>query len=218
MKVKVLSPKSKGQEIYQQVLDDRRYNKILTLGSSGSGKTAFACQTIAKDYLEGKIDKIVLIRSLEPVEGEDSVGWLPGVASEKLLFWMQPILFHLKKHLPVNKMIADGEIEFFPLEMLRGTSFESDLGIAVIATEIQNIGIPAFKCLLTRMGRNSRLYMDGDCDQGDRGHEHTDNFLDIVSELDAKVDKFKLVTMTKADVFRDKHIRKILEVFEDFEY
>lgn len=216
--IKLLQPKSDGQRYYQQTLDNKHYNRIVTLGPAGSGKTLLACQKVAKDFLDDKIGEIVLVRSLQPVEGENDSGYLPGSIEDKLQFWMQPILFHLKRYLPVKEMIANETIKFYPLEMLRGTSFESDTGIAVIATEIQNISLQAYKCLLSRIGKNARLYCDGDTSQADRGSSHSEDFLDICWELEARVSKFKLVQMTRDDVFRDKDIKDILDVFQDFDY
>lgn len=190
----------------------------MVLGDSGSGKTLLSCQKVAQDYLKGKIDEIVLIRSLQPLEGEDSFGFLPGDEFDKGKFWMRPMLFHLSRYLPVDKLVDEEVIKFFPLEMVRGMTFESDTGIAVIASEIQNISIYALKSLLTRMGRNSRLYCDGDVNQADRGRGHAKDFLEICSQLDSSIRRFKLVQLGKEDIFRDKEIGEILDVFEDFGY
>ena len=59
--------------------------------------------------------------------------------------------------------------------------------------------------------------MDGDFAQNDRSKSHNQTFLDISHKLNDKVRKFKLIKLDENDIFRDKSISKILQVFEEFE-
>lgn len=215
MAFKKVNPKSDGQKYFQRILDDKSYDKIVVLAPSGCGKSLFIAQRVAQDYLAGNLEKIILIRSLEPLREENQVGWLKGSIDDKMSPWLAPTLQHLRKFLPVEKLIADKVIEFVPLEMIRGLSFEN---CAVVATEIQNISTFGLKSLLTRMGKHSRLYCDGDMDQCDRDISQADMLYDICDALHASIKSFALVEMGTGDIFRDKNIEKILKVFKEFEH
>jgi len=215
VKINKTQPKSEGQEYLQKILDCNKYSRILVTGPSGSGKTRFISEKVAEKYLSGKIDKIYLVRSLEPVSEENEIGWLKGDIEAKMLPWVAPILQHLGKFLPVSDMISNKEIEFIPLEMIRGLSLESEIGCVVFATEIQNISIGAYKALLTRVGKNCTLYMDGDEEQSDRSPT---DLMEIFERLDATVHRFSWVDLCDDDIFRDKDTVDILKVFRELGY
>lgn len=98
--------------------------------------------------------------------GKD-LGFLPGTLEEKTYPWALPVLDVLTKHLgkgSVDTAIKNGNIEMAPLALMRGRSFDDAF---IIVDETQNITIHELKMLLTRVGENSKIVLNGDTQQSD---------------------------------------------------
>ena len=70
---------------------------------------------------------------------------------------------HLGKGV-VETGIKNGNIEIAPLALMRGRSFEQAF---VICDESQNITFHEIKMLVTRIGEDSKLVLNGDIQQSD---------------------------------------------------
>tara|TARA_R100001377_G_scaffold43808_2_gene24894 strand:- start:30141 stop:30836 length:696 start_codon:yes stop_codon:yes gene_type:complete len=158
-----LTPKTPKQKEFVEALSD--YTQVFVLGPAGTGKT-YITATIAADlYTTKKVDKIVITRPHVAV-GKD-LGYLPGTLEEKTYPWALPVLDVLQKHLgkgAVETGIKSGNIEMAPLALMRGRSFEDAF---IIVDETQNITTHELKMLLTRVGQDSTIVLNGDVQQSD---------------------------------------------------
>ena len=68
----------------------------------------------------------------------------------------------------IEKMEAQGSIQFCPLNMLRGRSIRDTI---VLVDEAQNLSISELRMLGTRIGEGSRLFLLGDDTQSDERHK-----------------------------------------------
>jgi phosphate starvation-inducible PhoH-like protein len=154
------SPKQK------ELLDHlKTSSQIFILGPAGTGKTYVTATYAADLYTLKEIDKIVITRPHVAV-GKD-VGFLPGTLEEKTYPWALPVLDVLQKHLgkgTVETGIKNGNIEMAPLALMRGRSFDDSF---IIVDETQNITTHELKMLLTRVGENSTIVLNGDAQQSD---------------------------------------------------
>ena len=143
----------------------RSNNQVFILGPAGTGKT-YVTATIAADlYTLKEIDKIVITRPHVAVGKE--LGFLKGDLTEKTMPWALPVLDVLEKHLgkgAVETGIKNGNIEMAPLALMRGRSFDNAF---IIVDETQNITTHELKMLLTRVGENSTIVLNGDIQQSD---------------------------------------------------
>ena len=143
----------------------KTHSQVFILGPAGTGKTYVAATFAADLYTLKEIDKIVITRPHVSV-GKD-VGYLPGTLEEKTYPWALPVLDVLTKHLgkgAVETGIKNGNIEMAPLALMRGRSFEDAF---IIVDEAQNITLHEIKMLLTRVGDNSKIILNGDAQQSD---------------------------------------------------
>jgi phosphate starvation-inducible protein PhoH and related proteins len=158
-----LVPKTERQRLLLDAL--KNSNQIFVLGPAGTGKT-YITSTYASDlYTLKAIDKIVITRPHVAV-GKD-IGYLPGSLEEKVYPWALPVLDVLEKHLgkgAVETAIKNGNIEMAPLALMRGRSFDDSF---IIVDETQNITTHELKMLLTRVGENSKIVLNGDVQQSD---------------------------------------------------
>ena len=162
-KVSGLLPKTAKQGDLIDAL--RSSTQVFILGPAGTGKTYVTATYAADLYITKQIDKIVITRPHVAV-GKD-LGFLPGTLEEKTYPWALPVLDVLTKHLgkgAVDTAIKNGNIEMAPLALMRGRSFDDSF---IIVDETQNITTHELKMLLTRVGENSKIVLNGDVQQSD---------------------------------------------------
>lgn len=163
VKLKTLQALNASQKAYIAAL--KSSPQIIVTGSSGTGKTYIAATHAANLYLDRKITKIVVTRPNVAV-GKD-LGYFPGTLQEKFAPWVAPVLDVLTKQLTsgvVESAIKSGNIEMAPLSTMRGRSFENTF---VLVDEAQNLTVAEVKMLLTRIGENTTVVINGDIKQSD---------------------------------------------------
>jgi phosphate starvation-inducible PhoH-like protein len=162
---KALKPQNFAQAQY---LESIQKNPItFGIGSAGTGKTYIATAYAAEQLYYKRIDKIILTRPAVEAAGE-SLGFLPGELIEgKLLPYMIPYLETLNDLLGksfVEYNLKVGNIEPVPLAYMRGRSFKNCL---IIADEMQSATSMQMKLLLTRIGVDTKIVINGDTAQRD---------------------------------------------------
>lgn len=153
---------------------------VFTDAPAGCGKTFVIMSTVADALKAGKIEKVILSR---PSVGMGrSLGLLPGTMREKFEPYLMPILDVIRGrygHAFYECQVGLGNIEFVPLEYLRGRSFENAI---VIVDEFQNTTPDEAFSIMTRLGETSQMFCMGDTNQNDmRGQSGLDwatNFID----------------------------------------
>ena len=141
------------------------HNQIIVTGFSGTGKTFIAASHAANLYANRKIDRIIITRPNISV-GKD-LGYLPGTLEEKYTPWIMPVLDVLEQQLGKNVVetgMKNGNIQMVPLSVMRGRSFNKSF---IIVDEAQNLTIHEMKMLLTRVGKECTIVINGDIKQSD---------------------------------------------------
>jgi phosphate starvation-inducible PhoH-like protein len=149
----------------QALIDAIKFNdQVITTGSAGTGKTFLTAGLAADWYVRSAKRKIIITRPMVPV-GED-FGFLPGDLEEKTTPWAMPVLDVISQRIGPNKLECDlgKNIEIVPLQMMRGRTFDDAW---ILADEAQNLSIEQAKMLVTRIGENSKLLINGDIKQKD---------------------------------------------------
>jgi phosphate starvation-inducible PhoH-like protein len=154
----------------QQALVDSLRNNDLTVvcGPAGTGKT-FLSLAVALELLnEKRIDKILVVRRITPTFGED-LGALPGDLLEKFLPYAGAVFDNLTQLISrtlLMQLLAEGKLEFIPVSWCRGRTFVRTF---VLVDEIQQMNPEMLLCVLTRLGRGSKMALAGDPQQADHG-------------------------------------------------
>jgi len=196
-----LVPMNDNQKTYLDAL--KKSKQVIVLGPSGTGKTYIAATHAANLYLAKRIDKIIITRPAVSVG--KSLGALPGTMEEKFGPWLSPVLSVLEQHLGKNKLETDtknGNIQMAPLEYMRGSSFKDAF---VLADECQNLDVAQFKMLVTRIGDNCQLVMNGDIRQSDiKEQSGLSKAIHLAKKynIDASVVEFTLDDVVRSDVCR----------------
>lgn len=157
-KIKVLNPLNNNQKHYMSCL--KRDKLVIAKGASGTGKSFLACNHAANSYIQGVVDKIVLIRPYEFVGR--TIGFRKGDGKDKLRPLMESMLQPLEEVFgkkDVEYMIEKDIIVLEALEDVRGRSYKNAI---VIVDEAQNCDIRTIQTLVTRIGENCQIIVCGD--------------------------------------------------------
>lgn len=150
----------------QQLLIDAilENTQIISTGSAGTGKTFISAGLAADWYIRSNKRRIIITRPMVPV-GED-FGFLPGDLEEKTTPWAMPVLDVIAQRIGPKRLECDlgKSIEVVPLQMMRGRTFDDAW---ILADEAQNLTVEQAKMLVTRIGENSKLIINGDMKQKD---------------------------------------------------
>jgi len=207
-KTPVLNAKTENQHEYIRSIIQ---NKItICSGPAGCGKSFIAAGLASEHILAGKIENIIVTRPL--VCTGSNIGSLPGELHEKINPFLVPMQENLKFFLGI-KMYGfytnEKQIRFEPLELMRGATFNNAY---MILDEAQNCTLEQIKMFITRMGRDSKVLINGDVRQTDlRGQNGLDSCMDRLSHLmDIGICK-----LTHDDIQRNDIIASVLRALED---
>lgn len=198
-KTKPLVPLNDSQKHYIDAL--KHHQQVIVLGPSGTGKTYIAATYAANQYALKRIQKIIITRPAVSVG--KSLGALPGTMEEKFGPWLSPVLSVLEEQLGkgvVETGIKNGNIVMAPLEYMRGSSFKDAF---VLADECQNLDVAQFKMLVTRIGENCTLVMNGDIRQSDiKEQSGLSKAIHLAKKynIDACVVEFTLDDVVRSDI------------------
>ena len=130
------------------------------LGPAGTGKT-YCAVALAGDKLYSKdINQIIITRPA--VEAGEKLGYLPGELEDKYAPYLEPV-----KDIFISKFgkgwyesqIKNENIKAIPLGFLQGKTFDNCF---VIGDEMQNSTRTQMYMLLTRLGKYSKMVLNGD--------------------------------------------------------
>ena len=180
-------------------------------GSAGSGKS-LVCANAALDFLKKKqVDSIYNTRAA--IEVGRSLGYLPGALNEKFDPYMEALVENLSKcctdRNEIPKLIEQGKIKAMPVQFIRGKTIDDIL----IVEEAQNLTKGEMLAILTRLGKNGKIVINGDNNQIDIKTSNGEiNGLSYVIELSKNIDEIKWVKLSHNH--RSDLVGKIL----DFEF
>jgi phosphate starvation-inducible protein PhoH len=187
-------------------------NQIVVItGRAGSGKS-LVCAQAALDFLKKKqVECIYNTRAA--IEVGKSLGFLPGALSEKFDPYMEALVENLIKccadKSEVPKLIEDGKVKALPVQFIRGKTVDDIL----IVEEAQNLTKGEMLAVLTRLGKNGKIVINGDNEQTDiKSSTGEISGLNYIIELSKKIEEIKWIKL--ATNHRSDLVGKIL----DYEY
>ena len=198
-----------AQDAYVRAL--KRHALVFGIGPAGTGKTWLAVAHAAQLFERKEVDRIILSRPA--VEAGERLGFLPGDLREKVDPYLRPIydaLYDLMDARIVERALQTTEIEIAPLAFMRGRTLSH---AAVILDEAQNTTAMQMKMLLTRLGENSRMVVNGDPSQVDLPPGQTSGLAEAVRLLEG-IDGIAHVPFTSADVIRHELVARIVEAYD----
>lgn len=167
--VKPLRPLTERQATYLELI--KRNVITFGLGCAGTGKSYVAAGWAADQLKEGAISRIVITRPA--VTADEEFGFLPGDLEEKFEPYLAPFIDIFEERLGKSQtkyFMSHGQIIAKPLAFMRGSTFKGDnrdSQCVVLFDEAQNATPSQLRLLLTRIGTNCKVIINGDLNQKD---------------------------------------------------
>ena len=137
------------------------------------------------------------------------MGFLPGNLDEKFNPYLEAFQENLIKCYDKAKtvqLISDKKVITLPVQFIRGKTIDDIL----IVEEAQNLTKSEILAILTRLGKNGRIVINGDNEQKDIKDEF--NGLSYVIELSKKIEEIKWIKL------KENHRSDLVGKILDYEY
>jgi phosphate starvation-inducible PhoH-like protein len=185
-----------------------RENQIVVItGRAGCGKSLVSAQTALDFLFKKECDSIHVTRAA--VEVGHSLGFLPGSLNEKFDPYLEAFQENLIKcydKVKIDQLINDQKVIALPVQFIRGKTVDDVL----VVEEAQNLTKAEMLAILTRLGKNGRIIINGDNEQKDIRDEF--NGLSYVIELSKKIEEIKWIKL------KHNHRSDIVGKILDYEY
>ena len=215
-------PLDPQQREFHRLLQSESIHVLCVTGAAGTGKTFLSCQEAVSQLRHEKKKKMILTRPLVLVENEE-MGFLPGSMMDKMTPWTAPIIDHLQEFIEtkeVKRWMQDGKIEILSLGYMRGRTFDDAF---ILLDEAQNTTPQQMKMFLTRIGKNSKVVLNGDLQQSDiyNAKNGLQDFLarlnDTYKDDPEKMgeDGFGVVELSSEKTYRSSILRHVLRIYDE---
>jgi phosphate starvation-inducible PhoH-like protein len=212
-KPKVLTPANAAQEEYIRLIAENQV--VVAIGPAGSSKTAIPAYLACEKLMNNEIGKIIISRPI--VEAGRGIGFLKGGLLEKCDPYMKPLTDELSKWLGAPRLaaaLAGGEIEVCPPEFMRGRNFHDSF---IIMDEAQNCTLSQIKMVLSRLGRRSKMVINGDPDQTDLPRDQAGALSFMYNRYENMYDVGR-IRFANSDIVRNPLIGALLERLNDEDF
>ena len=210
--IKIMPRNFKQDDLLGLLTDDTK-PIVFATGPAGTGKTLISTLYAIQQFRKGNISKIVITRPAVSVDEQH--GFLPGTLQEKMAPWTRPIFDIFEEYFSpreIESLIEYNRIEIAPLAYMRGRTFKDAI---ILADEMQNATREQMKMLLTRIGDGSKLIVNGDLNQHDRGFD-TNGLKDFLQQLQVKNSKMiGSVEFSEKEVERHPVVSEVLGIYSN---
>jgi len=208
---KVLAPKSVNQRRYLEAIE--RNDMVFGIGPAGTGKTYLAVAMAISALINKQVARIILTRPA--VEAGERLGFLPGTLQEKVDPYLRPLydaLYDMLEADRVEKLLERNVIEVAPIAFMRGRTLNDSF---IILDEAQNSTPEQIKMVLTRLGFNSKMVINGDITQIDLPNARRSGLIEATEVLKG-VEGISFVQFDDKDVVRHTLVQRIVRSYEKY--
>ena len=192
----------KGEIKYQIQLNEeqkeakkliRESQIVVITGRAGCGKSLVSAQSALDALFKKECDQIFITRAT--VEVGSSLGFLPGTLGDKFNPYLEAFMENLIKcydKAKIDQLVIDQKILAYPIQFIRGKTVNDIL----IVEEAQNLGKAEMLAILTRLGKNGKIIINGDLEQTDIKNKTGEmNGLSYVIELAKKIEGIEYIKL-----------------------
>lgn len=204
---------NKKQQDYINAIRDKP--TVLAVGYAGTSKTYIPTVMACDMYRKGAIKRIVFTRP--NISNSKSLGFFGGDLIEKMSNWLMPVMNILRDRLGEGALevaIKRGDIEFVPMEVVKGYSAEDCF---FIVDEAEDLTYDEAKKVMTRQGRNCRMVLAGDIQQSELKERSGLKILMEVAKENPAIDLGVVDFNNKNDIVRGDACKNWIIAFERYE-
>ena len=180
---------------------------VIITGRAGCGKSLVSAVTALDFLFKKQYEQILVTRAA--VEVGHSLGFLPGSLNEKFDPYLEAFQENLIKcydKVKIDEIISSKKVNALPVQFIRGKTIDDVL----IVEEAQNLSKAEMLAILTRLGKNGKIIINGDNEQQDIKDPF--NGLSYAIELSKKIDGIEWVKL------KHNHRSDLVGKILNFEY
>jgi len=184
----------------------------IVTGKAGTGKSLLCAHTAMDLFLNHGYVKIIIAR---PYVIDEDWGHVPGDVNEKFAGIMAAIYENFKrvygrtadKKKKLEKYFEDNDIELIPIGYMKGRTFMDSV---ILIEEAEDVTPKQMKLILTRLGKGSKILINGDLAQTSvKGKSGLENLFRAEPNIE-RMCHVSLETNHRASVVKD-----VLKYFEE---
>ena len=140
------------------------------------------------------------------------LGSLPGEVDEKFKPWSIPLVEKCDELVgkQITSMLFESEyLKSIPVNFLRGSTFANNV---VIVDEAQNLEHSELVTILTRFGKNCKLFVIGDSLQSDIQKSGFQTIMKAFTSKESETNGINVFHFTEDDITRSKLLKFIVKV------
>ena len=198
---------------FHKIMRNPKTRVVFLSGPAGTAKTFLSIYTALYKHYDDNLLNILYLRSLAE-SADKGMGFLKGTMDDKFGPYVGPLEDKLEEVLSPaeNKHIEMKQVvQAAPINFMRGATWRDKV---VIVDESQNMTIKELTTILTRISRNSTLFICGDTMQSDIKKTGFARFCEVFGDEESQSYGIHHLEFTKDDVMRDKIIRYLVEKIE----
>lgn len=161
-------------------------------GVAGTGKSLVSAITALDQLFKKEVEKILISRPV--IEVGKTLGYLKGDQDEKVKPYIEPVYDNLEKCYDMDKiksLIENRSLQIYPINFIRGKTVDDIL----IVEEAQNTTKEEMLAILTRLGKNGKIIINGDLAQCDL--KNSTNGLAFAIELAKNIESIKMIDLVQ---------------------
>lgn len=205
-------PKTEEQKQFLQAISDN--DITIGVGCAGTGKTMLSVYAALQALDNQQVSRLIITRPV--VEAGERLGYLPGTFQEKLDPYLQPMynsLYELAGPGRLDELKRTEVIKIVPLAYMRGVTFKDAF---IILDEAQNTTPEQIKMFLTRLGKGSKMVVNGDVTQIDLPPKVPSGLIHA-KEILQGTPNVAIVEFSSKSIVRHETVQHIIEAYTKHE-
>ena len=174
---------------------------VIITGRAGTGKSILCAQASVDLLNKRRVTQVLITRAT--IEVGASMGFLPGGMGDKFNPYLEAFMENVTK---CSDKVTPELFKAYPVQFIRGKTIDDIL----IVEEAQNLTKAQMLAVLTRLGKNGKIVINGDNEQKDIRDEY--NGLSYAIELSKRIPEIKWVKL------KENHRSDLVGRILDLEY
>lgn len=202
------------QKFFYYLITKTNIPLITCLGKAGCGKSHIALGSAIEMLCNGQVDKVYVTKPMVAVGQSKFMGTLPGGVEEKVAPFLdsfRDVAYSMNKVVELNRFLENEDIEFAPIEFLRGRSLENCL---FILDEAQNLTRQELETAISRLGMKSKMIILGDPSPLQKDVQNNCNLKEFINHP-AYLESNLCASITLTKRMRNPIIDVVEKIFED---
>ena len=183
---------------------------MFIVGPAGCSKTYMSVYSALRELQRLPKSDLLYVRTV--IESADqNLGYLPGDIEDKFNPYMSPLIDKLYEISPgsVNELLKSERVSAVPVNYLRGANWENKI---VIADEAQNFSFKELTTLITRIGKDTKLFVCGDLMQSDiNGKTGFADMVRLFNDEESKKKGIHFFRFSEKDIKRSEILKFIIK-------